>query len=154
MWVADNLRFNFTRSLPIGIYRTVEQATFHRGLIVLVCLPSDVGRFALQREYVWRGSCPGGVSPIGKRVLAVTGDTVMLTAAGFIVNRRSESNTQPIDVDSHGRPMIHYPFRQYVVRAHELWLYSAHNARSYDSRYFGPVPTATVRSHLVPLWTF
>ena len=154
MWMAVNLRFNFTRSLPVGIYRVVERGTVQRGSIVLACLPAHVSHVALEREYVWRGACPGGVSPIGKRVLAASGDIVTLNEGGFFVNGRQEPNTEPINVDSRGRPMLHYRFGQYVVRETELWLYSPHHARSYDSRYFGPIPTASVRSRIVPVWTF
>ena len=76
------------------------------------------------------------------------------TGAGFRVNGRLEPHTLPVAVDTRGRSMSHYPYGKYVVRANEVWLYSPYHPQSFDSRYFGPVSMASVRSEIVPLWTF
>src|SRR4051794_19224628 len=63
-----NLNVNFTRSLPIGIYRRVGGAPFRgdlvRGDLVVACLPKRAGEFARGRRYLWRGDCPGGAAPV------------------------------------------------------------------------------------------
>jgi type IV secretory pathway protease TraF len=45
-------------------------------------------------------------------------------------------------------------FRGHRCGHHELWLSSSHDARSFDSRYYGPVDSGLVRSRIEPLLTF
>ena len=151
--VALKVRVNFTRSLPLGLYRTVQARAISRGSIVLVCLPGHIGRFARERGYLWRGVCPGTAAPVGKLVLAVPGDTVRLTESGFRVNGQLIPHTAPMTADSRGRVVTHYPYGSYNVAQNEIWLYSPFNRRSFDSRYFGPILTVNVQRLMLPLWT-
>lgn len=148
-----SLRVNFTSSLPLGIYRSAPAGRITHGSVVLVCLPEPIARFARGREYLWRGECPGPAAPIGKLVLALAGDTVGVTAGGLRLNGFIVPRTQPLGADRKARPMVHYPYGDYVVPADRMWLYSPYDARSFDSRYFGPVPVSSVRSTLVSVWT-
>jgi type IV secretory pathway protease TraF len=34
----------------------------------------------------------------------------------------------------------------------QVWLLSGHDSRSFDSRYFGPVPVANVQGVARPVW--
>ena len=147
------LRMNYTRSLPVGLYWTVGDGPIAPGSIVLACLPERVGLFARERGYLWRGSCPGSAAPVGKLVLAAEGDVVVVTRAGLSVNGRLMPRTEPMEADSKGRPVAHYPYGIYQVERNEVWLYSPYHRMSYDSRYFGPVPTANVESRMVAIWT-
>jgi conjugative transfer signal peptidase TraF len=151
--IARTIRFNFTGSLPRGVYRAVERP-LSRGDLVIACLPPKVGRFAHERGYLWRGDCPGGVAPVGKMVTGVAGDTVIVTAEGLVVNGHRIPNTRILSRDSRGRSLIHLPYVTFIVQPGELWLTSSHSSRSFDSRYFGPVPAAGVLSGVEPLWTF
>ena len=92
------LRFNLTSSLPIGLYRvTRDSPTLERGAIVLYCLPPTVADFAHHRGYVPRGGhCPGGLTPIGKIVAALPGDTVVLTRDGVKVNSALQSHSRAL----------------------------------------------------------
>ena len=148
----SGLRFQLTASLPEGVYRIVGDAV-ERGAVVMTCLPAPVARLALDREYVWRGTCPGGEVPVGKIVLAVPGDTVAVGPEGLTLNGHPVPRTRPLQRDSRGRMLDPYPFGSHVVQAGQLWLYSSHHAHSFDSRYFGPVPASGVVSRLVPVWT-
>lgn len=150
--VHFGLRFMLTPSLPRGIYRTVN-GPLVRGAIVVTCLPDSVARFALQRGYLWRGDCPGGVVPLGKLVLAISGDTISLSGDGLRLNGRAIRNTRPRKEDSQRRPLTHYPYGTHVVRPGEIWLFSPYHPLSFDSRYFGPVPSGRVLSRLAPVWT-
>ena len=147
----SGLRFQLTASLPQGIYRIVEGVP-ERGAVVMACLPSPVARLALDRRYVWAGSCPGGEAPIGKVVLAVGGDTVEVGREGLSLNGRGVSNSQPLERDSRGRLLDHYPFGSHVVKPGQLWLFSPHHRLSFDSRYFGPVQQSSVLARLAPVW--
>jgi conjugative transfer signal peptidase TraF len=139
--------------MPVGVYTTTRDAPA-RGSIVLACLPSDVATFAKLRGYVPRGgSCPIGVLPVGKPILALPGDTVLVTATGLLVNGVSVPNSEPLSRDTKGRPLPRPQLGRYVVGADELWLVSEYSRFSFDSRYFGPVNADEVRGHVRVLWT-
>ena len=150
-WLAG-LRVNLTGSMPVGIY-TTARGTPTRGSIVLACLPSDVAVFAKMRGYVPHGgSCPSGVLPVGKPILALPGDTVVVTTTGLLVNGVLVPNSEPLSRDTKGRPLPRPQPGHYVVDADELWLVSAYSRFSFDSRYFGPVNADQVRAHVRVLW--
>ena len=150
-WFAG-LRVNLSGSMPIGVYR-VSTGPAVRGAMVLACLPIDVVVFARSRGYVPSGRCPGATAPIGKVILAMVGDSVDVTAEGLRVNGRSVRNTKPLTVAAAGRTLSRFPDGTYVVGRDEVWLYSPYSKRSFDSRYFGPLPLSCVLNRVLPLWT-
>lgn len=147
---AAGLRVNLTGSIPPGIYRAVG-ATIARGAIVLVCLPVQVARPAREAGYLPAGSCPDGSAPIGKPVVAVVGDIVDVGDLGVTVNGILLANSRPLAHDSRGESLNVLRVEHQVVRSSEIWLVSSHSPRSFDSRYFGPVPRSAVRSRLRPV---
>ncbi len=148
----SSFHLNFTQSLPIGLYRRIPGAP-SRGDLVVACVPERAGEFARIRRYLWRGGCPGGVAPVGKLVLAVAGDTLALSASGFVLNGQQVPNSRVATRDSRKRPMPHHPFGTYVVKSGELWLYSPYHPLSFDSRYFGPIAEGALSARIEPLWT-
>ena len=147
------VRLNLTGSLPVGLYVT-SGARPARGALVLACLPPQVAMFARERGYVPRGGgCPGGVVPVGKRVLALTGDSVTVTSSGLVVNGMPVANSLPLTADRKGRPLPRLVAGRYVVAPGRVWILSSYSRFSFDSRYFGAVETAQVRASLKGLWT-
>jgi conjugative transfer signal peptidase TraF len=147
------LRLNLTGSLPLGLYRAAP-GPLVRGSLVLVCLPPRVAGFARARGYVPRGGlCPGGILPVGKPVLALPGDTVTVTANGLRVNGVPMPNSLALATDHWARPLPRLASGPQVVRPGTLWVVSTYARTSFDSRYFGPVALAAVRSCLRPVWT-
>lgn len=150
-WFAG-VRVNLSASMPIGLYR-VSRGPPVKGVMVLACLPGEVAVFARSRGYVPNGHCPGGTAPIGKVVLAAAGDSVEVTGEGLLVNGHLVRNTKPLAVDGAGQSLRRFPDGTYVVGQDEVWLYSSYSKRSFDSRYFGPLPLSCVLSRVLPLWT-
>jgi conjugative transfer signal peptidase TraF len=147
------VRLNLTGSLPVGLYAVTHGAPA-RGSLVLVCLPRAVAEFARDRGYVPRGgSCPGGVMPVGKPVFAIPGDTVTVTRGGLLLGGRPAPNSRPLPADRQGRPLAGLPAGRYIVGPGELWVVSGYSGYSFDSRYFGPVPSAGVLARLAPVST-
>jgi conjugative transfer signal peptidase TraF len=147
------LRFNLTSSLPIGLYRVTRDApTLERGAIVLYCLPPPVAGFAHNRGYVPRGGqCPGGLTPIGKMVAALPGDTVVLTTVGITVNGALQSHSRALATDLKGRGLPQLSRRAYVIARDYVWLF-APSERSFDSRYLGPLMARNVLARVEPVW--
>jgi conjugative transfer signal peptidase TraF len=142
------LRFNTSPSLPIGIYIVTPEETN----LVEFCPAEPSASFAIARGYRSPGNCQDGGTPLMKPVVARAGDQVELTEHGITVNETFLLNSAPRASDSAHRPLVHWPFGIFSVASGRLWVASTYNPRSYDSRYFGPVPVSSVRDHLRPLW--
>ena len=131
--------YNVSRSVPAGWYRVHKRSEIQRGDTLLLCLPQDTGRYAVRRGYVRQGTCPGGAGRIGKPVLAITGDTVIVEQRGVSINDSLWVWAPAQLRDRLGRPMD-AALGRHVLQLNECFLLSTHSTRSYDSRYFGPVP--------------
>ncbi|HVT15211.1 MAG TPA: conjugative transfer signal peptidase TraF [Thermoanaerobaculia bacterium] len=143
---------NTSASLPRGLYR-LERGPACRGCLVLACAPRWAGELAGGRGYLPRGDCPGGVKPLGKIVLAAEGDWVEVREVGLlVVNGRPVAGSAAQAADRAGRPLPHLARGRWRLGGGEVWLFSPH-PRSFDSRYFGPVPAGSVRGVLSPVWT-
>lgn len=144
------LRLNTSSSLPIGVYVVTSGNSSD---LVEFCPVEPLAAFSIERGYRDRGSCPDGAAPLLKPVVARSGDAVEFSAAGIAVNGKLLRNTAPLAVDTKGRPLPHWPFGHYVVTPGTVWVASSYLSRSFDSRYFGPVPITSIREHLRPLLT-
>lgn len=119
------------------------------GGLVEFC-PDDHGLSA-QRHYRAKGVCPDGAAPLLKPVIASSHHEIVLSPAGIVLNGKLLPRTAPLSRDSEGRPLKHWPFGNYRTAPGTEWVASSYNARSYDSRYLGPVPQNAVRARLRPL---
>ena len=150
----SGIRINLSSSIPEGLYRErgLSSQSLRRGDAVLACLPSHVARFGRERGYLPRGPCPGGAMPVGKIVLALPGDSVLVDDDGLRVNGVRMAGSRPRHIDQRGRPLPQLAHATYLVGADQLWLGSRSEA-GFDSRYFGPISTVTIVGSLLPLWT-
>ena len=144
------LRFNSTGSLPIGLYRV---STAQDANLAEFCPPEPLSRLSVVRQYRNRGNCPDGDNPLMKPIVARSGDVVVLSKSGLEVNGKLLWNTAPRSQDSKARPLPHYPFGTYQVSAGTVWVASSYHPLSFDSRYFGPIPTSVIRHRLKPFLT-
>lgn len=143
------LRINSSASLPAGLYIASPDGPF-----VEFC-PDDHGLSA-QRNYrqtplmtLWaKGVCPDGAAPLLKPVIGNAGDEIVLSPAGITVNGKLRPHTAPLEQDSAGRPLTHWPFGRYIGAPGTLWVGSSDNPRSYDSRYLGPIQQGAIRARL------
>ena len=126
--------------------------SFERGMLVLACLPDEVAKLAYERNYIASGKCKGGYAPVGKYIQAISGDEVRFTSDGIIVNGKLLENSKPYAMDGEGRPMP-VMLQDMVLPKDELVLINNY-AGSFDSRYYGPIPSRYVVGTLKPIWTF
>jgi len=144
------LRFNFSPSLPIGLYVTTTDG---RANLVEFCPAEPFAALAIMRGYRDPGTCRDGAAPLLKPVVASAGDVVELSARGVSVNGVLLPNTAPLSKDTRDRPLEPWPFGRYIVDPETVWVASSYHPRSFDSRYFGPLSTAAIRDRLKPLLT-
>ena len=136
------LVWNASASAPIGLYRVVSGAP-ERGDFALVHIPKSIEKLASMRGYL-----PAGV-PLIKRIAAVAGDDVCAFNGAIIVN--GEIVARQRKVDRAGRSLPRWNECRELVQGEFFLLGDAPD--SFDSRYFGPVPSAQVTGRLAPLWT-
>jgi conjugative transfer signal peptidase TraF len=137
------LVWNGSASAPVGLYSVTDMPA-ERGALVLVRPPADVAALAAERAYL-----PPGV-PLIKRVAAVPGDHVC--AIGSAVVLHTVTVIRRLEADAAGRPLPRWSGCRRLAKD-EVFLLMADASDSFDSRYFGPVPVASVIGRLVPLWT-
>jgi conjugative transfer signal peptidase TraF len=149
--------FNFTHSAPFGIYRQAAEptlATRKNSPYAFFC--PDQRWPGLRNNPNTRrslGTCPDGYAALLKPVVAWPGDVVTTSPAGVIVDGIPVPNSSPLTRDSLGRELHPYPYGTYEVPAGQIWVLSSYSSRSFDSRYFGPVPLRTVREWVRPFIT-
>lgn len=144
---------NLTVSEPPGLWRTAGPATpVSIGEYVTVCLPRrGVVAIGARRGYIRPGGCPNGLMPLLKRIEALPGDVVTITRAGVAVDGRLLPNSQARTKDTKGRLLQSVPTGRYPVAPGMVWLISTYSPLSFDSRYFGPVPTRDLQHRAYPI---
>jgi conjugative transfer signal peptidase TraF len=146
------LRVNLTRSFPLGLWRVTPMADeLAIGDVILICPPpSPAIHLALERGYIAPGFCPASTSPLIKAVAALSGDHIEIgnsvSIEGGVLDQYEIAAT-----DTDGRTLAKWSGG--VVPPNEVFLLSPRKG-SYDSRYFGPIPTAGVIGRIDLLVTF
>ena len=155
MWFASaiTIRINWTTSAPLGVYSMHDVSDLTRNDLVAVCLQDALAALGRARGYLSAGTCPSGATPILKQVVAVAGDEVELQCDVVAVNGQIVDRSQRHSVDSLGRPLEQLPFGTQIVRDGQVWVLGIHRERSWDSRYFGPVPRSSIVGIARPLLT-
>lgn len=150
--LAAGLRFNGSKSFPLGLYWAIGKNA-HKGDLVFVHVP-ELPVFAMAKE---RGYLDVAYSParhILKRLVGHAGDRVTIDLAGVRVNGILLANSAPLPCDSIGRPLQACLLTDYVLQPDEVLLMSEYNPASFDSRYFGPVRADAIESVVTPLLTW
>lgn len=145
---------NTTPSMPMGLWRVKPvMAPFWRNQAISIC-PNNSALFKLARTrgYIPAGNCPGRYESMLKTVAAIPGDTVTISNLGIQVNGKMLVNSTSKAFDAAGRYLPRLNPGRYQVALGTLRLISSHNPNSFDSRYFGPLPTKNIRGVADPVW--
>jgi len=153
--IRFGLVFNYTHSAPFGLYRAIPNPTnTPRNPAPYVFFCPDVRWPTMKGQPNYRNpmrTCPDGFAPLIKPVVAWPGDTVETSGKGVSVNGHLLPHTATMDRDSLRRQILPFPEGKYMVQKNQLWVVSSFSPRSFDSRYFGPIPLNSVRSWIRPL---
>lgn len=139
--------YNPSNSVPVGWYR-IEPVnspanSLHVGSIVLARLPAEPAALAAQRGYL-----PPHI-PLLKRIGAIAPQHVCIV--GGVVRIDGVPVAVVLRTDRMGRPLPSWPQCRVLVEG-ELFLLSATNPASFDSRYFGPIAASTVIGTAQPIY--
>jgi conjugative transfer signal peptidase TraF len=149
----SDIRINFTASIPIGIYylSPLRPNSVRRGMLVAACAPARAAGLGRQRGYLAVGHCAHNTELLLKSVAAIANDDVSVTSVGVTVNGCLLPLSRRIAQDRFGRQWSSWPTGHYRLASRQVWLHAA-NARSWDSRYWGPVSVDTIVSEATPLF--
>ena len=144
---------NTDSAAPAGIYRVIGREVA-RGDLVAACLPIAVAQEGLARGYLRTGGCAGDAEPVDKIVGAIAGDVVEIEPGWVAINGKRLARSATEALDSADRPLTHVAWGKHEVAADQVWLFGFNDRRSWDSRYFGPVPLANLHGKLAPVLTW
>ena len=139
-------------SAPRGLWHVANHdgSTRHeRGNWIVVCPPlnEDEHRRLFVTEPPLDEGCDS--QPSLKQIAAVPGDKVIVDFPLVITPLRS---VKAIEVDAHGDTLPRPSHGDYTVAEGFYWVLSQ-NARSVDSRYYGPISTANITHTARPIFT-
>jgi conjugative transfer signal peptidase TraF len=142
--VASQLVWNFTASLPLGVYWRSADAHVERGDLVAVRVPAGVRALVHDRAYLPDGSF------LIKPVVAVAPDVVCVREGVLFINEVPFGPLLPRD--SEGRELPQYAGCLALAEG-QVFLASPH-PWSFDSRTFGIVDVHAIQGTVTPLWTY
>lgn len=135
--------YNPSDSVPVGWYRIETADSLHVGSIALARLPAEPSALAAQRGYL-----PLHI-PLLKRIGAVAPQHVCIV--GGVVRIDGVPVAAVLRADRLGRPLPSWQQCRALAEG-ELFLLSATNPASFDSRYFGPIAASTVIGMAQPIY--
>jgi conjugative transfer signal peptidase TraF len=138
------LLWNASASVPTGLYALRPVSPLKDGDIV-AAIPSR----ALSRYMAIRFYLPLGL-PLIKHVGALPGQTVCRRGSAVSIDGRPVAAARPSD-------HLHRPLPSWQgchrIAPDEVFLLNPAVPDSFDGRYFGVLPMASVMGRTVPLWT-
>jgi len=131
-------------SLPEGKYLLIESSQLEAGIPTLLCIEGSYGDLAIRREYAPRPPLPSACrgAQMAKIIAGLPGDTIRVIQDSVRVNQRAWLHAPMYQRDSKERRM---PVKRgtFILSDSECYALSLWYAKSYDSRYFGPIPCPT-----------
>jgi len=150
----SGLRVNFSKSYPIGIYKTVYKKNIEKGDLVIFCPKnSSLMQQALQRNYLRPGFCEGGFYPLLKKVVALDGDVIEINSSVY-VNNQEIPNSQLLSYDANNNPLPSLKNSRRKLPESYMFVMSDYYHKSFDSRYFGSVEVSSILNHVKPIYIF
>jgi conjugative transfer signal peptidase TraF len=134
--------WNASPSVPVGLY-LVTKASPRVGDLAVLRLPPVIAAFAARRGYLPTSAY------LLKPIAAIAGDLVCRFGERVLV--RGALAGIAVDADADGNPMPTWQGCR-VLQTGEVFVLADYPASS-DSRYFGPLDTASIMGRAVLLWS-
>lgn len=138
------LVWNASASVPTGLYKVTPAKHLSVTDLVVALPPAPLATTLAEEGYLPRGL------PLIKRVLALPGQTVCRTGVFVTVDGILMGSAR--EKDRNGRKLPEWQGCR-VVAANHVFLMNWDEPASFDGRYFGMLPIASVIGRAEPLWT-
>jgi conjugative transfer signal peptidase TraF len=139
---TPRLIWNVSGSVPTGLYMVRPARNLTVTTLVVAYPPEPLATWLAEGRYLPRGV------PLLKPILALEGQTVCRVGPAIVIDGREMGTARK--QDHSGRPL---PVWQGCrgIGATEVFLMNPDEPTSLDSRYFGPIPIATIVGRAEPL---
>ena len=140
----DAIYKNVTQSEPLGYYFVWTGWTYNVNDLVLVCLNDMVYENVLHRlglPYI-KNECQHNTPFLLKRIVAISGDEVLITNDGVYINNRYYNNSKQL-LQYHNINLLPQFKRRFILKKNEFFLLGD-TPTSYDSRYFGVIKQSQI----------
>lgn len=129
----SNYRLNYSNSESIGIWEILPLTSIpKKGDHVIFCRPISVTSL--------HESCKPYLI---KTIVGVPGDRVSMNTQGVHINQLLLNESRILN----SRPSKYSLEKSFILSPNTFWVYGSNNpTRSYDSRYFGPIPLASIKA--------
>lgn len=147
---SNGYRLNTSTSYPPGLYQLQPKIIPKKGSLILFCPPDNSTlTLAKNRNYIKFGPCSGGFSPVIKRIFGQSGDRIVL-GEYVSINSSPHPEMPVLKSDVQNRPLPQ--LAGFTVPDNHVFVLSDHQpVLSFDSRYYGPVPTANIIGVIQPV---
>ena len=145
LYFGPTLLLNLTPSIPKGVYLVDPSNSLKKGEIVVFRPPMAVYRALGKRP--WLNEEKFFIKPIA----AVSGDEVCKLENSVVINQTTELSV--LRTDSQGKLLPKFDGCK-TIGAHEFLPISTYSSRSFDGRYFGPIPTSAILGKAIPVFTW
>lgn len=122
--------FNFTPSIPLGVYLVTDNQSFAKGDVLVFAPPESVETIVQNRKWLVKKR-----GYLLKPIVAVSGDFVCIENNHFYVNNSDFGEVKSHDKE--GRDLPDYHFCGTVSTG--TFFVGVQKSDSFDSRYFGPI---------------
>lgn len=134
VWWFFGVRFNHSPSVHGLFFRTTHYLAEKNSLVFICPNKKFILKFNISKHTATKGPC-GGVAPLLKRLVALSGDDVLMGAKGILVNGNLIKNSLPLLRDGKGGVLPTSFFTGSVPAGHAIVL--GDHPGSFDSRYYG-----------------
>jgi conjugative transfer signal peptidase TraF len=141
---SPHLLWNASPSVPTGLYALASIDTLKRGDLIAARPPASLARYMAIRHYL-----PLGL-PLIKHVGALPGQTVCRRAGAVSIDGQAIATAR--SSDHLQRPLPAWEGCHFIGPG-EIFLLNPDVPDSFDGRYFGVLPIASIMGRTVPLWT-
>lgn len=148
IWVVQQQGYGITyqvsSSMPRGLYLTRPIDRLERGNWVILYPPNFATTYLLRYHFIPQSRL------LLKSIAAVPGDFVCQQEHRLWINQHAVAVL--LDQDVHHQTIAQRHFCQ-RLSTDEYLVIGLHDPRSYDGRYFGPVPRRNIIAQALPLFT-
>jgi conjugative transfer signal peptidase TraF len=147
------LRINLTESIPIGVYKLNTNSIVKKGDYVEFCLNKRESEIAYMKSYIGTGSCWGKYEALAKRVIAEPKDDVTVTRDYIEINGNKYNQYKQKVYSQYGEKANLISYKNKILKGYFM-VGDSDIVNSWDSRYYGQIPSSNIRGVLTPIWTW
>lgn len=140
---SPRLVWNASASVPVGLYRMNKVSAPKVGDLVAIVPRGALAGFLAERHYLPRGV------PMLKHVAGASGQRVCRIGRSITVDGKRLGDARKRDRVGRSLP-VWSGCR--VLGPGDVFLMNPAVTDSFDGRYFGPLPAASIAGRLTPLW--